>query len=197
MAQEQPIPSDLFDDLALATSLSTHGDAFAAAEVVALVREVSAAVEQGGSPAERAALPELRRLAGDLAAATNDDRPSKLSALAVFVEKSRTGSVAVVVPQDAPPVSTGARRTSVVRDAETVDLIHDFLTESDNTLTKADELLMSAEHGDVSADNINALFRVFHTIKGVAGFLDFFDIVGLAHTTETLLDRIRRGAHPA
>ena len=42
-------------------------------------------------------------------------------------------------------------------------------------------------------DLINAVFRVFHTIKGVAGFLALDDITRLAHTTESLLDLARKG----
>ena len=45
-------------------------------------------------------------------------------------------------------------------------------------------------------EKINALFRVFHTIKGVAGFLELAEIVSLAHITETLLNQVREGKRP-
>ncbi len=79
------------------------------------------------------------------------------------------------------------------RDRETVELIADFLQESEDGLAKADEILVSVERGDGEAEAINALFRVFHTIKGVAGFLEFEDVGQLAHHTETLLNLARDG----
>ncbi len=62
-------------------------------------------------------------------------------------------------------------------------------------LTAADEILMNAEHAPVSPSDVNALFRVFHTIKGVAGFLDLDEIGSLAHITETLLGNARDGSY--
>jgi two-component system chemotaxis sensor kinase CheA len=86
---------------------------------------------------------------------------------------------------------TGA--ASARRDAETVELIGDFLEESTEGLARADEILLAAEKGTADAEKTNALFRVFHTIKGVAGFLELAEIVALSHTTETLLNLVREG----
>ena len=52
---------------------------------------------------------------------------------------------------------------------------------------------MNVEHGGASAEAVNGLFRVFHTVKGVAGFLELTEITTLAHTTETMLNRCREG----
>ncbi|MBW2037085.1 MAG: Hpt domain-containing protein, partial [Deltaproteobacteria bacterium] len=38
---------------------------------------------------------------------------------------------------------------------------------------------------------MDAIFRPFHTIKGVSGFLNLADINRLAHEVETLLDDAR------
>ena len=40
-------------------------------------------------------------------------------------------------------------------------------------------------------DPIHAMFRAFHTIKGIAGFLEFQSIRDVSHETETLLDLAR------
>jgi two-component system chemotaxis sensor kinase CheA len=82
------------------------------------------------------------------------------------------------------------------RDADTIALIGEFLSESEEGLARADQILMSIEDTAASADSINGLFRVFHTIKGVAGFLELFDIQSLAHTTESLLNGCREGIYP-
>ena len=42
-------------------------------------------------------------------------------------------------------------------------------------------------------DLLNAVFRVFHTIKGAAGFLALDDIAKLSHITENLLHLARKG----
>jgi two-component system chemotaxis sensor kinase CheA len=83
-----------------------------------------------------------------------------------------------------------------VRDADTIALIGEFLSEGEEGLARADQILMTIENTEASADSINGLFRVFHTIKGVAGFLELFDIQSLAHTTESLLNGCREGLYP-
>jgi len=83
-----------------------------------------------------------------------------------------------------------------VRDADTIALIGEFLSEGEEGLSRADQILMTIEDSAASADSINGLFRVFHTIKGVAGFLELFDIQSLAHTTESLLNGCREGLYP-
>lgn len=80
---------------------------------------------------------------------------------------------------------------SATRDAETVELFVDFLSEGEEGLDRADEILLAAEHGGADAERVNGLFRVFHTIKGVSGFLGTSDVTQLAHATETLLDQVR------
>ena len=45
----------------------------------------------------------------------------------------------------------------------------------------------------MAADEVDAIFRVFHTMKGVAGFLELSEITKLAHISETLLDQGRKG----
>jgi two-component system chemotaxis sensor kinase CheA len=90
----------------------------------------------------------------------------------------------------APP----AAPTTVMRDEETVGLIGEFLSESEEGLSRADQILINVEQSGSSADAVNGLFRVFHTVKGVAGFLELPEITSLAHTTETLLNRCREGA---
>jgi two-component system chemotaxis sensor kinase CheA len=91
-------------------------------------------------------------------------------------------------PASAPPTAASARR-----DAETVELIGDFLEESGEGLARADEMLLAVERGGPAPDKVHALFRVFHTIKGVAGFLELAEIVSLAHNAENLLNHVRDG----
>ncbi|HET9598378.1 MAG TPA: chemotaxis protein CheA, partial [Anaeromyxobacteraceae bacterium] len=47
------------------------------------------------------------------------------------------------------------------------------------------------ERDGVDDDTVNSLFRVFHTVKGTAGFLELSEVVSLAHETETMLNKCR------
>jgi hypothetical protein len=94
-----------------------------------------------------------------------------------------------VTEKDEKPIE----QVSVDRDDETLEIITDFLQESDDGLNSADQILMRIEGGAEDPDGINALFRVFHSIKGVSSFLEITDVTNLGHTTETLLDLARDG----
>lgn len=84
-----------------------------------------------------------------------------------------------------------SEQVSVDRDGETLEIIADFLQESEDGLNSADQILMRLEGGADDPDGINALFRVFHSIKGLSSFLEIKDVTNLGHTTETLLDLAR------
>ena len=94
-------------------------------------------------------------------------------------------------PHETDATPTGA--ASAARDADLVEVIADFLDEGAEGLARADEILIAVEQGAAGDDDVHALFRVFHTIKGVAGFLELGDVVALAHATEALLNRVREG----
>jgi two-component system chemotaxis sensor kinase CheA len=79
----------------------------------------------------------------------------------------------------------------VARDEQTLELVRDFLQEAGDGLCTADEILLHIESAGLTTDKVNALFRVFHTIKGVAGFLELTEIVGLSHVTESLMNDVR------
>jgi len=72
-------------------------------------------------------------------------------------------------------------------------LVADFVHESLEHLEAADLQLMTLETDSGNSEAVNAVFRAFHTIKGVAGFLDLRSIQAFAHETENLLDRVRQG----
>lgn len=72
-------------------------------------------------------------------------------------------------------------------------LIREFITESNEHLSNIESQLLELEKDDASTETLNAIFRGFHTIKGLAGFLEFDQIQALAHEVETLLDLARTG----
>jgi len=74
-----------------------------------------------------------------------------------------------------------------------IDLLSDFVSEVQEHLDTIDHRLLVLENDPEDKENLNAVFRVFHTIKGAAGFLALDEISKLAHITENLLDRARKG----
>ena len=73
------------------------------------------------------------------------------------------------------------------------DLLKGFIEESFEHLDSIEENILELEQNPDDADIINNIFRPFHTIKGVSGFLNLKNINKLAHTTENLLDDVRNG----
>ena len=73
------------------------------------------------------------------------------------------------------------------------DLAKEFIEEANEHLDAIDENLLVLENDPSNMDAVSAVFRAFHTIKGVAGFLGLGAIGDLAHVAETLLDQVRKG----
>ncbi|HVJ07078.1 MAG TPA: chemotaxis protein CheA [Acidisarcina sp.] len=75
--------------------------------------------------------------------------------------------------------------------ADDAELVGDFLVESREHLAKVEGLMLELEADPSSTEAVHSVFRTFHTIKGLAGFLEFGSIQELAHEVETLLDLAR------
>jgi two-component system, chemotaxis family, sensor kinase CheA len=73
------------------------------------------------------------------------------------------------------------------------EVISGFVMESLENLETVELSLMDLEENPGDTESINAIFRSFHTIKGVSAFLGFMRINKLAHRSENLLDMIRSG----
>ncbi|MEJ2661019.1 MAG: chemotaxis protein CheA [Desulfobacteraceae bacterium] len=78
-------------------------------------------------------------------------------------------------------------------DEEDREIISGFVMESLENLETVEFSLMDMEENPDDPESINAIFRSFHTIKGVSAFLGFMRINRLAHRSENLLDKIRSG----
>ena len=66
-----------------------------------------------------------------------------------------------------------------------------FLEDSDEQLTFMENALVNMQENGVNDEDIGALFRAMHTIKGTAGMFGFDDLVGFAHIAENLLSEVR------
>jgi two-component system chemotaxis sensor kinase CheA len=68
-----------------------------------------------------------------------------------------------------------------------------FFEESFEAIDSMEAALLSLGKGVPEPDNIDAIFRVAHSIKGGAGMFGFKEIASFTHTLETLLDALRGG----
>jgi two-component system chemotaxis sensor kinase CheA len=78
--------------------------------------------------------------------------------------------------------------TEVVYDKE---LVESFIAEALEHLGSIEVNVLALEQDPENREVVDAIFRPFHTIKGVSGFLNLSDINRLAHEVETLLDDAR------
>jgi two-component system chemotaxis sensor kinase CheA len=74
-----------------------------------------------------------------------------------------------------------------------LDLLKEFITECLDHISMAEGALLELETNSDDAEQINVVFRAFHTVKGTSGFLGLDRIQKLAHLAETMLDRGRDG----
>ncbi len=73
------------------------------------------------------------------------------------------------------------------------ELVQNFIAEALEHLNSIETQIVYLENDPADKDRINAIFRPFHTIKGVAGFLNLTQIQNFAHEVETLMDEARSG----
>ncbi len=75
----------------------------------------------------------------------------------------------------------------------TEENLPEFLCEAKDHLANSEEALLALDQDRTNSELINTVFRAFHTIKGVSGFMALTPIVSLAHSAEQLLDGARAG----
>lgn len=82
---------------------------------------------------------------------------------------------------------------AVCIDEDDAPLVLDFITEACEHIESSEAGLLELEAKPDDNEVINQIFRAFHTIKGMAGFLNLTEIGSLAHSAENLLDLARNG----
>lgn len=73
-----------------------------------------------------------------------------------------------------------------------IELWTEFTNETKEHCEEIEKNLLDLEVEPTNKEIINALFRYFHTIKGLAGFVEINILSKLAHQTENLLDKARK-----
>jgi HPt (histidine-containing phosphotransfer) domain-containing protein len=77
--------------------------------------------------------------------------------------------------------------------ADDPELVQEFLVEAREHLAEVESGILTLEREPGNTEALNAVFRSFHTIKGLSGFMGAAAVQELAHATEDVLDLARSG----
>ena len=172
--------------------------------VTELQQIVSQAVGGGGAPAAPAcaegasggpaavqqapAMPaEATETSGACAGAAGDAPAQEMPVAAEKAQESSGG------PTEAAGAQPAGADAPAQLNPDDVPLIIEFIGEARGHIESAEAAVLKVEEQPDDIEAINAIFRSFHTVKGVAGFLNLGEISSLAHSAETLLDLARKG----
>lgn len=75
-------------------------------------------------------------------------------------------------------------------DDDQIEIIQEFITESRDMIEQLEPQIIELGQ-DSDPETMNAIFRLFHSMKGSAGFLEFDHMTRVSHAAENLLDLIR------
>jgi two-component system, chemotaxis family, sensor kinase CheA len=76
-------------------------------------------------------------------------------------------------------------------DGETQEMLRSFVSEAFDSLD-TNEPIVEDLREESNEESVNAIFRVFHTLKGLSGFFEMHVINKVTHIAETLLDIMRK-----
>ncbi len=122
---------------------------------------------------------ELASLAKELAERSSREADNLLPEIERAIETIREDLR--MPPAEPPPASI----------AEDPELLNDFVMEAREHLASIEENLLVLEREPRQTDAIHSVFRSFHTIKGLAGFLNLVEMQEVSHEVETVLDLAR------
>ncbi|MBD1401593.1 chemotaxis protein CheA [Pelovirga terrestris] len=75
-------------------------------------------------------------------------------------------------------------------DDDQIEIIQEFVTESRDMIEQLEPAIIELGQNS-DPETMNAIFRLFHSMKGSAGFLEFTHLTRVAHAAESLLDLVR------
>ena len=212
----------LLEQVAVAILTSSSGDMRKLGEILSSFEELERLGESEGWPevveASKAAdgIVTALMFKDDLKDA-REDALGYLSSLATFCQRAARGegrnradlekilaeaaarlgiAFTGVGGESAAPSGGGDGLQGTVALDQDQELYTDFITESMDHLQAIEVKMVDLEVSPGDHEIINSIFRGFHTIKGVSGFLNLSDVNELSHRTETLLDLCRQGKIP-
>ncbi len=190
--------AELFDAAAEALILVDPSDAESVAELVERLQALVTCFEDANAdhPACVAVAAAERLSTGDTAVLGEIEKAYS-AARAQYERAAREHAAPVAEAPAAEPASQPAASVAeaapkptpatVMPLAGDEELLRDFGIRAGEHLDDADEHLIALENDPSDATAVDAVFRAFHTIKGMAGFLALDAISELSHDSESLL----------
>ncbi|MBN2331533.1 MAG: chemotaxis protein CheA [Deltaproteobacteria bacterium] len=133
--------------------------------------------------------PEVREPDGD-----DDEHGDLFFQLATGEEESVSEARSSPPDTAAPEMTDGEEELFAGVDfSQDQDLFEGFIAESHEHLDSIENNILNLEQDQGNSDTINSIFRPFHTIKGVSGFMNLKQMNVVAHHLENLLDDARNG----
>ena len=168
--------------------LVDHPDAMQPAHAV---RDVLEKLLDAAQPFDAASLAQLQHFAEHyphVVTALRNGKPVQYKEL-----KGAGGSVAAAAAVQPAKQSFTAPPDALMemRLEENRDLLTEFHAEALDHLAQIEAALLQLENNPTDAEAISSIFRSFHTIKGVSGFLQLTPMNTLTHEVESLLDLVR------
>ena len=158
-----------------------------------------AALADGNAPQAEAVIARLRDLvAGDAASESPEPKAATEPDAAAPAPAPPPATEPVAAPR--PPATSPAtvelapyQSTPLTVDLEDSENLQGFVDEAREHIDAIEAALLDVEQAPGDSAKIDELFRPFHTVKGIAGFLNLRDINCLTHEAETILDMGRKG----
>jgi len=152
--------------------------------------ELGTALAQLGRQASDAGYNNAAQIAGELSASLAEPQSGVPAEAQLREGLGRLQQALVEADTGSAPVEQSRGGSSLAEDKE---LVADFILESREHLLSIEQLVLTLEREPGNTDAIHSVFRGFHTIKGLAGFLEFASIQEVAHQVETALSLVRDG----
>jgi two-component system, chemotaxis family, sensor kinase CheA len=140
--------------------------------------------------AEAGGFAEVTRIASELCAALNSPDRNARDELSRALEGGVAAMQQALENCSVPAAPAPPAAYSLAEDPE---LLSDFVLEAREHLAAVENRSLALEQDPCNAEAINSIFRAFHTIKGLAGFLELNDVREVSHNVETVLDLARNG----
>lgn len=178
------------------------------------VRELTSAFDEFAAWARSPGVaPEIYDAAADCVCVVGEISEADAGAVLVCLGElghrfERLQSTVLAFTSDEPLIARGKRAPQAARAsshagqssgegvagiADDPALIADFVARASELLEAADEQLVVLERTSGRRDVLDEVFRAFHTLKGMAGFLSLAELQSTAHAAESILDGPRHG----
>jgi len=122
-----------------------------------------------------------------------EDAIQQISSLGVSAQGGESGPKPTSLTPNVSKASQSGQE-SVAHPEESMadpELLGEFLAEARENLDSIEVEILALEEDPSNSEVIHRIFRPFHTIKGVSGFLNLHQIHTLSHRVEDVLDRAR------